>query len=150
MGLSGGLRVGTEIARLKRGGMFTRRRALIAGGGAAAAAIAALPSADTADAASATFPGIFRVQVTGSGYSLVFPDGSSSRLPDPSTAVQTAVNVLSASGGTVLLEAGTYIWSAPVLLPYGLPARLRILGDGGGGDPALGERAASIRLRPDR
>jgi hypothetical protein len=109
--------------------MFTRRD-LIAGGSAAAAS-AALPSIGTAEAASSPLPGIYHVQVTDSGYSVVFPNGSSSSFTGATTAVQTTVDALSASGGTVLLEAGTYRWSGAVRLPPGLPAPLRILGDGG-------------------
>lgn len=49
---------------------------------------------------------------------------------DPAAVLQSAINALAATGGTILLTSGTYAWGSIPALPRNLPNWLKIVGDG--------------------
>jgi hypothetical protein len=111
--------------------MITRRALIVGGGLAVPGGVLLLADAAPADA-DASYPADrYVLQVAGSGFLLASPAGTSTPFNDPTSALQSAVDALSTTGGTILVTGGSYPWSGPVELPPDLPAPLRILGDGG-------------------
>src|SRR5947209_8525329 len=58
-------------------------------------------------------------------------NGSSSSAAD-TTAIQTAINKLPSTGGTVFAPSGSYVLNAPITLPSTLTAGAKITGAGWG------------------
>jgi len=49
---------------------------------------------------------------------------------DPAAVLQSAIDALASTGGSILLSAGTYVWQSVPALPKDLPNWLKIVGQG--------------------
>ena len=107
------------------------RRHLIAGAGAAAGAVA-LTRAGAADAQIPAVAASWVIKALPTGGCLLDGAGVAPvTYSDPAQALQTALNDLAPTGGTIRVERGQYEWRSVPRIPRNAPRALRIVGEGG-------------------